>query len=332
MNSSNIETRVRPYQNGDEHQIVDLFRISSDRIRTVDFFKWANLINPFSQSISLLLESEDNSIVGHYSVMKVELVYKDRLIKAGFGAQLVIHPLFRNFKFMWQLLQAAWSKSREEGLDFIYAFPNNNIWPIKNKLMGWKLVKVFSSHELDLKQTNIIDSEVSEVEFQRIDNLSPYKDLINKIYEDSKNRFNNLVHIERNYDFVHWRFFQHPIEHYQFFLIRNKDKEFSGWTALKFYKKNDILYGHIVDLVVSNEDMYMDLVKHVVKHFASCGVDIVSLWGNKTTRYIYNEIGFVEKGFATNFGIILFENSILGQVDLYNYNSWDLAMSYSDAF
>jgi len=332
MNSSNIETRVRPYQNGDEHQIVDLFRISSDHIRTVDFFKWANLINPFSQSISLLLESEDNSIVGHYSVMKVELVYKDRLIKAGFGAQLVIHPLFRNFKCMWQLLQTTWSRSQEEGLDFIYAFPNNNIWPIKNKLMGWKLVNVFSAHELDLKQTNIIDVEVSEVEFQRIDNLSPYKDLINNIFKKSKNRFNNLIHIERNYEFVHWRFFQHPIEHYQFFLIRSKDKVVIGWAALKFYKKEEILYGHIVDLVVSDENMYMDLLKHVVKLFKSYGVDIVSLWGNKTTRDICNEIGFVEKGFATNFGIILFENSILEQVDLYNYNSWDLAMSYSDAF
>jgi hypothetical protein len=264
--------------------------------------------------------------------MKVELVYKDRLIKAGFGAQLVIHPLFRNFKFMWQLLQAAWSKSQEEGLDFIYAFPNNNIWPIKNKLMGWKLVNVFSAHELDLKQTNIIDSEVSEVEFQRIYNSSPYRDLINNIFKKSKNRFNNLIHIERNYDFVHWRFFQHPIEHYQFFLIKCKDKEIIGWTALKFYKKNDILYGHIVDLITYNEEMDIDLVKQVVKHFVSCGVDIVLLWGNKTTRDIYNEIGFVEKGFATNFGIILFENSILEQVDLYNYNSWDLAMSYSDAF
>jgi hypothetical protein len=115
-------------------------------------------------------------------------------------------------------------------------------------------------------------------------------------------------------------------------LIKCKDKEIIGWTALKFYKKNYILYGHIVDLIAYNEEIDIDLVKQVVKHFVSCGVNIVSLWGNMETRKKYNEMGFVEKGFTTNFGIMLFEKSIPSQIDLYNYNSWDLAMSYSDAF
>lgn len=141
----------------------------------------------------------------------------------GCGAQLVIHPKFRNFKFMWQLLNAVWDRSKEKGLRFLYAFPNSNIWPIKNRLMGWELIKEFRSLEFDIRGADVISENDSELKLQRTGVLTRYKDLINKIWDESKRMYRDLIHIERNYDFVNWRFFQHPLEHYPFYLVKNQN-------------------------------------------------------------------------------------------------------------
>lgn len=332
MEKNNFRTGVRAYRKGDENQITDLFRISIDNPRTVNYWKWANLKNPFSKSISLVVEDCDKSIIGHYSVMVLKLICKDRSFSAGFGAQLVIHPRFRNFKLMWELLNNVWSISKENGLSFIYAFPNNNIWPLKNKMMGWRLIKEFNALELDLKNAKLNHKKTSEIKFQRTGNLSQYKDVINNIWSKNSDKYKNLIHIERTYDFVNWRFFLHPLEHYPFYIVKDSSENILGWIAFKFYRKNGVLYGHIMDFVMSERNHERDLIKKAVKWFADRGADVVSVWGNRFTRASYEEFGFKENGFLTNFGIKMMDNNTEGQKDAKNFNRWDLAMSYSDAF
>ncbi|MCR4321655.1 MAG: GNAT family N-acetyltransferase [Candidatus Brocadiaceae bacterium] len=324
------ETKIREYRKGDEHKITDLFRMSSDHLRTLNYWRWANLKNPFSQSISLVVEDKSRNIIGNYSVMGFRLIYKDKFFKAGFGSQLVIHPRFRNFKLMWQLLNAVWSRSQEEGISFIFAFPNNNIWPIKNKFMDWKLVREFQSLELDVKGTGMRFEQNFEIRLQRISNLYPYRDMIERIWGNTNDR--KLIHLQKNYDFVNWRFFKHPVEHYPFYLVKNQNGIIIGWIALKFYKKKEILYGHIVDFIIADEKLKKTLIMLAVEQLTISGVDIVSTWGSGSTKHIYEEIGFREQGFTTNFGIKFFDDKHEEQVDLTTYAKWDLAMSYSDAF
>lgn len=332
MKETDLKTYIRAYRKGDENRITDLFRISIDNPRTVNYWKWANLKNPFSKSISLVVEDGDKNIVGHYAVMVFSLIYKDKSFKAGFGSQLVVHPHFRNFKLMWELLNNVWSISKENGLSFIYAFPNNNIWPIKNKLMNWELVREFHALELNLKESDVHYDKNSDIALQHIGNLSSYREIIDKIWMEGRCRYKNLMHIERNYDFVNWRFFQHPLEHYPFYLVKNRNGIIIGWIAFKFYRKNRILYGHIVDFVIPDEKLEDVLIRQAIKYFAWCGVDIISTWSSKAIKTKYEEIGFREKGFVTNFGIKYLDEALIEQAAITDYTMWDLNMSYSDAF
>ena len=124
------DVAVREYKRGDEYRITDLFMASSPHLRTSGFFRWANLQSPFPKSISLVMEDKNGMIVGHYSIMKMRVMFNNKAYNAGFGAQLVIHPKFRDFQLMWKLLTAVWDRCGENRIDFIYAFPNMNIWPI----------------------------------------------------------------------------------------------------------------------------------------------------------------------------------------------------------
>lgn len=332
MEKNNFRTGTRAYRKGDENQITDLFRISIDNPRTVSYWKWANLKNPFSQSISLVVEDYDKNIVGHYSVMVLKLICKDRSFSAGFGAQLVIHPRFRNFKIMWELLNNVWSISKENGLSFIYAFPNNNIWPLKNKMMGWQLIKEFNALELDLKNAKLNHKEISEIKFQRIGNLSQYKAVINNIWSKNSDKYKNLIHIERTYDFVNWRFFRHPLEHYPFYLVKDRSGSIIGWMALKFYRKSGLLYGHIIDYNIIGEGLDSVLIRHAISYFSKNRVDVVSAWCSSVAKVAYDDIGFVEKGFSTNFGIKPLDEDLDDMNGIFDYDGWDMAMSYSDAF
>lgn len=330
-----MSAKVREYRKGDEYGITDLFRISSGHTRTVDFWKWANLKCPFSKSISLVVEDDSGIIIGHYAVMIFRLAYKGRSFDAGFGSQLVIHPRFRNFKLMWELLSAVWGNSYKSGLSFIWAFPNDNIWQIKNRLMDWRLVREFRSLEFDLKDTRLNFHEEQGIKFQRINNLLPYKNQINSIWIKSTERYKNFIRIEKSYDFVNWRFFQHPLEHYLFYMIRDEKVMDIGWIVLKFYRKNGVLYGHIVDFIMADERLVKTLIMQTINIFALYGVDVVSAWGSESIKNTYEEMGFREKGFITNFGIKLiklFDDKQIEQADITDYSKWDLNMSYSDAF
>jgi hypothetical protein len=198
--------------------------------------------------------------------------------------------------------------------------------------MEWKLVGEFQALEMDLKHADIHVRKALGIELQRITNLLPYKGMINKIFREGKKRYYDLLHIERNYNFVLWRFFQHPLEHYPFFLAKNKKGDVIGWIALKFYRKNEILYGHIIDFVISDEEMEKALIEWAINYLSERRADVISVWGNTSTRKKYEEFGFVEKGFTTNFGIRVLKDRLDDKFGLADYSKWDMAMSYSDAF
>lgn len=321
---------IRPYKAGDEFKIVDLFKVSINQCRTVDYWRWANKKNPFSKSLSVITENEDGDIVGHYAVMQYQLKYKNLLLRVGFGSQLVIHPSFRNFKLMWDLLEKVWDYSKKNKLDIIFAFPNDNIWPIIERCMDWKLLKRFKSMQFNMKNSENKNYK-DGLKLQRINSLTSFEDLINDLWTRSTEIHKNQVHLEKKYDFVNWRFFQHPLEHYPFFLVKNPNDIVVGWIALKFFQKNAILYGHIVDFVVTDEKYEENLIRQAIKCFSRYRVQIVSTWGGEAIKKKYEKMGFRENGFETNFGIKFLDKEMMNQ-NITDYSLWDLQMSYSDAF
>ena len=322
---------VRQYTEGDEYEITDLLTISGTHLRTAVYWRWSNIKTPFSRSICVVLEAHDKTIIGHYSIMNVKLFFNGDVYNAGFGGQLVIHPQFRNFKLLWKLLNFAWEKCKENKIDFVFAFPNANIWPIKYNMMNWKLVNEFKSLELNISDSfgNGKDDVLSsQLEFERITNLGDFENTIDRLWNENKIDMKSKIYIEKNFRFVSWRFFRHPLHHYPFFLVKNNGK-YVGWVALKLYNKNSTSYGHIVDVVALGKDHYIWIVKEAVSFFKKYNVNILSLWCGENLKKLFKELGFKETGFSTNFGIKIINNVPETAMDI---NAWDLTMSYSDAF
>ncbi len=322
---------VREYTAGDEHNITDLLMISGPHLRTVDYWRWSNIQTPFSKSICVVLETQDKMIAGNYSVMPVKLFCNGEVYNAGFGAQLVIHPQFRNFKLLWKLLSFAWEKCTQYSIDFIFAFPNDNIWPIKHKMMDWKLVKEFRALELNISVGFEHDKDAAllpQAEFERITDLKGFENTIDNIWDEHRINMKSNIYIEKDSKFVSWRFFRHPLHHYPFFLVKNNGK-FIGWVALKFYTENGVRYGHIIDAVSPIKEHYSLIARKAINFFKKHNTDKVSLWCREDLKILFKELGFQETGFTTNFGVKVIKRCPDVVTDI---NAWDLTMSCSAAF
>lgn len=323
---------IRQYRDGDEYAITDLFSISSPHARTAGFWRWANLNSPFGRSLSIVAEGADGRIIGHYAVAISGISYRGRLFKAGLGTQLVIHPGFRNFSVMWNLLEGVWGNARERGLSFIYAFPNNNIWAIKKGLMEWRAGGEIVPLELDMEKRGPSPGNQGAISLERVFEPHGYRESLDDIWASCAGTYNDTAHIDRNFDFIDWRFFRHPAVHYLFYLARDASGKAAGWLALKFHRRDGILYGHIVDLVAAEEGFKKEIISRAVDYFLSCKTHIVSAWGNGQLRRIYGEMGFSEKGSPTNFGVKTLAGAS-GEMDrIMDLANWDISMSYSDAF
>jgi len=321
----------RPFHSGDEHRIIDLFWQAGPHIRTVGFWRWMNQGNPFGHSIIELVESS-GMIIGHYAILPVILCAGDTRVKAGFAIQALIHPSFRNLKNLLQMTGRVWERCAQEGIEFIYAFPNDNIWKVCLTLMDMKPICDFRSLELPFRgQPVSLPRPTSKIDVSR---LTSFTEDFDGLWAESPIAVTKKMSVARNSEFLNWRFFQHPLEHYIVYAATAKGKV-RGYIVLKFYRRQDKLYGHIVDILTARDgllDISRALLKIAFDFFTKSGVDIISGWMCPDNPYyeLLASIGFTPTGFNTHFGY----KSIIGEIPLefLEPGNWYLTMADSDAF
>lgn len=325
------EVVYRPFINGDESRIVDLFMQAGPHLRTVGFWNWFNQSNPFGKSIIEVAESE-GQIVGHYAVMPVDLQVKGVSSRAGFAAQAMIHTAYRNLGHILDITERVWKRCQEAGIEFVYAFPNDNIWKVNLSLMGWEAIGDFKSWQLSLKDMEAaLASPARDVKITRVSN---FDERINGLWADSPIAESGKIIVVRNAKFLNWRIFQHPFHHYQVFQAE-REGQIVGYLVLKLYRKESVSYGHLIDLLTlkpDSEPITRALLAEACLFFRWAEVDTVSCWmclGNPYMDTLLS-LGFASTGFNTHFGYkFIAENRIRPSLSLEN---WYLTMTDSDAF
>jgi len=321
----------RSFHPGDEQSIVDLFWQAGPHIRTVGFWRWTNQGNPFGVSIVELMES-NGVIVGHYAIMPVVLSAGGRQVKAGFAIQAVIHPSFRNLKNLMCLTDRVWERCAQEGIELIYAFPNNNIWKVYLTLMDMRAICDFRSLELPFRDHPVeLPRLKSPVKVER---LASFNHDFDDLWAVSPIAITKKIAISRSTEFLNWRFFQNPLEHYIVYAA-TVNGEVRGYIVLKFYRVGDKFYGHIVDILTSNEGLLnvcRALLKAAFEFFSRSRVDVVSGWMCPNNPYndILSSLGFASTGFITHFGYKPIREEI--PQGLPEFENWYLTMADSDAF
>ena len=316
----------RSYRPGDEAQILALFEEIGHR-HSHQFWEWINLRCPFGETIFEVAEA-NGRIVGHYSVIPTPGSIAGRTLSSGLAIHAAVHPEFRNVTTIMTLCNDVYGQCMDRGLDFIYGFPNNNIWPIKVRLLDWISLGQITTLELGLSGATSYKYDsgvyVEEVEF-----LTP--NLLPEVLSDA---MDGLDLIQKDAAYLNWRYVERPDVEYTLLAARS-NQDGKGYVVLKTYQKDEIRYGHIVDIGVSqidHEDLYQALIMSAIEWAQKTILDVISCWAGDRAphRRLLDKLGFHPTGFATNFGCRLLSSR--ARREELSLERWSFCMGDSDAF
>lgn len=318
---------ISAYQPGDGLKISSLFTKYSPYLRDDKFWVWINRF--FTQRSIVAVAEYGGHIIGHYAILPQKMQIDGVSYNTGLGIHAFIAPEHTNNISIFQISAYAYQMAKEQGMDFIYGFPNKNYRLIQEKIERWKKVALFNALELPNEQlpgNYDYDYSVEQIDF------SDFSDFycLNDILEKSSHK---RVEIAQNVSYWNNRYILHP-QHPYIYLKVLADGNVGGYFIGKYFTNNNIRYFHIVDFaiydLVAMREALLAVFHHQRSHF-----DKVSCWkGDDRTNLAYEELGFHETGFDTFLGVKFLNKEVEEKISdiVLDFDNWRLVMGNSDAF
>jgi GNAT superfamily N-acetyltransferase len=141
ISSKGLALQVRRYRDEDEQDVVGLLAASlgggpAGR-RTIEFFRWKHLQNPFGRSLILVGET-DGRIVGLRAFLRWRFQAADRIVEAVRAVDTATHPDYQGRGVFSRLTHEAIELVCEQA-DLVFNTPNEKSLPGYLKL-GWEMV------------------------------------------------------------------------------------------------------------------------------------------------------------------------------------------------
>ncbi len=315
--------KVREYISGDSEKISSFFTEQTPYLRDSTFWIWINRMISDEKSLIVVAEFE-NQIIGHYAIIPQKVNVFGQVYSAAFAIHAFIHPEFRNGFLIFQITKKMYKVAKENGIDFLYGFPNANFRDIQIKADKWKRVSFFNSLEKDsLTFTN--------TSFSTIPIEDNYKDIysLSEILDAQTEKIN--IQIQKSLNYYMNRYIRHPQKLYQNFFIVQNDKKV-GFICLKIYDNGESKLGHLIDYIGVKDVSFQDILQTVENYFYD-KVSKISVWKfSEDDKKILLNNNFKESGFQTFLGIKMLTNNEELETTLVDFSNWNLCMGDSDAF
>ncbi|MCF6156169.1 MAG: GNAT family N-acetyltransferase [Candidatus Brocadia sp.] len=288
MADTNI--KARPYREGDEKSIIDLFNRVFDSSMTPEEWEWKYKKNPAITAPAdwITVLEKDGRIVGHFASMPFEVKYKNKTVKSGQAIDTMLDPTEKmGIKFLYELYKYHLATNIKPLFGF--GFPNERAYLIGKKFLGYQnlgeFVQLFK--RLSLRSAmkrrfpnipsfmlNIIH-RLSQMFFSLLiqednryqtEEIYDFDDRANALWDRIKERFG--ITIIRNKDYLNWRY---KDKGFKIFLAK-QGTEIYGYIVLRVEVRNDATVGSIID-IFSREEATNALLARALKIFIAYDVD-----------------------------------------------------------
>jgi len=323
------------YRDGDENQIIALFREAFAEVRSLNLWKWRFTKCPFGKGIIKLLFDKEK-LVGHYAAIPMEVRVGDTTVKAIWSLDTMTHPDYRGRGVFVRLAKKVYEECNLQGYRFVYGFPNELIYPMRLKKLSWKgfgKMSILCKGLEDCGNMNLPCSVSSGYEINRIERFGDDVSLLwNKIKE------NYGVIVPRTKEFLNWRFVDHPELNYIIYIIKATDEETIGYIILKIYATESETKGHIIDILsIKNVEVVRQLIKCALIYFAKNEATNISCWMQDNNIYadVMKDEGFIRKkvqGSYPYFGVRIFNEEDIEVRSIESFPNWHLTMGDCDVF
>jgi hypothetical protein len=109
--------------------------------------------------------------------------------------------------------------------------------------------------------------------------------------------------INRDKNYLNWRFVIKPNNNYNIFEYRTNDSTL-GYIVINTYKEDNVLYGQIIDIIASNEEVFCLLLNNAEDMFYKLNCKYITLlFTFSTGKKLLENMGFVTGMKTFNFVI-----------------------------
>lgn len=353
---------TRSYRQGDEHEILDLWRRVFQQERSLDHWYWKFKNNPYlGAHAALACTNDEGKIVGHYSGIPIKLNFKGDPVQVCQCSDLVIDPDFRGQGMFLETARYSHNEFRESGARMVFAFLSPTSYPGHLRYLNWKPITHLDHywHRLNLFYSQ--RRSFPWLIFSRIINLFYNTILQSKLFLE---RFrlkhfsiNMVFHLSDNLTFHHsktvpdgydelWQAIKpyeilsmwKDSEYFKWRYEQNPDREFNYFYLVK----DDAIMG--IAVVNAEVGGYVTICELLVRHRNVINARllinrILSTYSGgeyKKIRFVGKDVGFFKETFATFrsevwFGIVLcgevFDNE---ELEAYVTNSSYWTLTYGD--
>ena len=305
--------RVRRYLPGDERGIAALYRACHGRELPRELWRWRYFDNPFGRATIDVAES-GGRIVAHVATIPVALSNGRAEARGGLWADLMVHPQHRNLNQFLNLAETHTRDCRKDGIRRLYAFPNDNSYPLLKRMLGWKTVAE-------------IDALEARLEDLRVPRATPAADYVLEAISAYTIGFDgfwarvrpNAWSIVRGNEWLRWRYVAKPKYNYGRWVLWSR-AGMIGWACAKVFGE----IGDVLDLWADPKTpaaaMLMDTA---AQWFRSRNVRRVSAWAlpGTSTQKQYVAWGLKSVGQRTHFAALPFDGE-----------AWAVTKGDSDVF
>ena len=279
------------------------------------WYEWLNLNCPTGFNNSFIIE-EDKKFISGYGLLPTIVIYEGEKHKSTLCTNVMTHPDYGGKGLFTKIGTHALQTMKLLGTSIQMGIPNDNA--IKGHMkVGWQ--RMPNLHFYQKTDFNLINSK-NNIEYKVVKRFS---DIHNEGIKNFHKKYD--LYVEKDYNFLNWRYVDHPLNLYTCITINNEKNQFSGYIIIKLFNEKNITKTHIVDYAYLNDS---DLTKllHAVNHYVKGKTDIINLWRfedsnetqfinagyNKTENYdkliLFSDIKF--KNNTSNWHIVLGDNDV----------------------
>lgn len=305
---------IRPYKEGDEFQILDLFELVFDKKRSLEHWRWKFKKNPYSNvNAALAWTVPQERLIGQHTVMPVKLNFRGDSVLACQETDTMVHPDFRGQGISLKTADYCYHELKRSGTNIVFGFPNQNAYPALVRRLQWKRIMYLKEYTFRLnifQETRLffrlsfpskvlnfcfsiflrsklhLDLLVLKKRLPKIPTLC-YTDSVPEGYGALWNAIKSyeVLSVWKDAEYLKWRYDQNPDDRFVYFYLLF-DGEIVGVCVVNAEKGKDVL---ICELLVKDKDVLLGrlLINQILSHYAGSQ--------HRKARFVGIDAGFFEE-------------------------------------
>ena len=139
-----------------QEEISNLFKTVFTKEMSLKQFKNKFLKNIKGYSYHSLFLNDEEQIVGCYSCIPYEYNYFGKKLLFALSVDTMIHEEYRGSPFtLKKLANAVYDEMKNDGVSFVFGFPNDNVYLVRKKILKWKDIGELKYYILPMNIGNI---------------------------------------------------------------------------------------------------------------------------------------------------------------------------------